>query len=130
MRVMLDTDTCIYAMKGSTEFTPKIPLRECEISIIVLRELEYGVARSQHVEKNRAALDAFLNALQVYALEPEAGTHYGHVRALLVSQGRLIGINDMWIAAHALSLGVPLITHNRSEFSRVPELEVDSWMED
>jgi tRNA(fMet)-specific endonuclease VapC len=49
---------------------------------------------------------------------------------LLASEGRLIGNNGMWIAAHARSLGLVLITHNRSEFSRVPDLVIDSWMND
>lgn len=107
---------------------PKIPMRDCSISIVVLGELEYGVSRSQHIQQNRAALDAFLNAVPVHALEADAGAHYGRVRALLASQGQMIGSNDLWIAAHALSRGVPLITHNRSEFSRVPDLEIYSWM--
>jgi tRNA(fMet)-specific endonuclease VapC len=127
---MLDTNTCVYAMRGSAGFSPKLALRDCAISTIVLGELEYGVNHSQHLEKNRAALDAFLNAVQIFSLEPEAGEHYGRIRALLASEGQLIGNNDMWIAAHARSLGLALITHNRSEFSRVPDLVIDSWMND
>ena len=127
--VMLDTNTCIYAMKGSAGFAPKIPLADCGISIIVLGELEYGVARSQRVEQNRAALNAFSNSVSLYSLEPGTAGHYGRIRALLAEQGNLIGNNDMWIAAHALATGAPLITHNTVEFSRVPDLAIDSWME-
>lgn len=127
---MLDTNICIYAMKGSEGFTPRIPMRQCGISTIVLGELEYGVSRSQQVQRNRAGLDAFLNAVPVISVEPDVGTHFGRLRALLASQGQLIGINNMWIAAHALSFGVPLITHNRSEFARVPKLVIDTWMKD
>jgi tRNA(fMet)-specific endonuclease VapC len=125
---MLDTNTCIYAMKGSAGFTPKIAMSECGISVVVLGELEYGVARSHHVEQNRAALDAFLNGIRVHSLESETSEHYGRIRAQLAGQGRLIGNNDMWIAAHALTLGVRLVTHNTAEFSRVAGLVIDSWM--
>ena len=36
--------------------------------------------------------------------------------------------NDLWIAAHALALDVPLVTHNLSEFRRVPGLSVETWL--
>ena len=82
------------------------------------------------VEQNRAALNAFLNSVRMYSLETEAAVHYGRIRARLAEQGRLIGNNDMWIAAHALSIDASLITHNTAEFSRVPNLTIDSWMKD
>ena len=44
----------------------------------------------------------------------------GHLRAHLRSVGQPIGPNDLWIAAHALTLDVPLVTHNLAEFRRVP----------
>ena len=91
---------------------------------------EYEVNHCQDMEKNRTALDAFLNAVQIFSLEPEAGEHYGQIRALLASEDQLTGDNDMWIAAHARSLGLALMTHSRSEFSRVPDLVIDSWMND
>lgn len=127
---MLDTNTCIYAMQGSAGFSPKVALVECGISVIVLGELEYGVARSVRVEQNQAALNAFLNSVQLYALEPGTAGHYGRIRARLTAQGKLIGNNDMWIAAHALAIGALLITHNTAEFSRVPDLTIDNWMKE
>jgi len=126
--VMLDTDTCIYAMKGSAGFAPKIPMIDCGISTIVLGELEYGVARSVRVEQNRAALNAFVNAISVVAMDAVTAGHYGRIRAQLESGGQLIGNNDTWIAAHALAIGAPLITNNTAEFSRVPNLAIDNWM--
>jgi tRNA(fMet)-specific endonuclease VapC len=125
---MLDTDTCIYAMKGSPGFVPEIPLSGCGISVIVRGELEYGVARSQRVEQNRAALNAFLNSVRLYPLESDVAEQYGRIRAELSERGTLIGNNDLWIAAHALAMGATLITHNTSEFVRVPDLMIDSWM--
>ncbi len=126
--VMLDTDTCIYAMKGSAGFAPKVPMIDCGISTIVLGELEYGVARSEHVEQSRAALSAFVNAISVYAMNAVTAGHYGRIRAQLEREGQLIGNNDTWIAAHALAIGAPLITNNTAEFSRVPNLAIDNWM--
>ena len=125
---MLDTDTCIYARKRPAGFKPRLPLHDCGISVIVLGELEWGVAQSQRFEENRAALSALLTALQVIDLDAEVARHYGRLRAQLRSIGRPIGPNDLWIAAHALALDVPLVTHNLSEFRRVPGLSVETWL--
>ena len=125
---MLDTDTCIYARKRPAGFAPRLPLRECGISIIVLGELEWGVAQSSRVEENRAGLRDLLAAVQVVDLDAEAARQYGRLRAHLRSIGQPIGPNDLWIAAHALARDVPLVTHNLAEFRRVPGLSAETWM--
>ena len=43
-------------------------------------------------------------------------------------KSQLMGCNDMWIAAHALALDLPLVTNNTREFSRVPGLTIDTWL--
>jgi tRNA(fMet)-specific endonuclease VapC len=40
----------------------------------------------------------------------------------------VIGNNDLWIAAHALTVGLILVTHNEREFRRVPGLKIENWM--
>ena len=125
---MLDTDTCIYARKRAAGFAPKLPLQDCGISIIVLGELESGVARSSRVAENRAGLRDLLATVQVIDLDAEVARRYGRLWAHLRSIGRPIGPNDLWIAAHALARDVPLVTHNLSEFRRVPDLSVETWM--
>ena len=125
---MLDTDTCIYARKRAAGFAPKLPLQDCGISIIVLGELESGVARSSRVAENRASLRDLLATVQVIDLDAEVARRYGRLWAHLRSIGRPIGPNDLWIAAHALARDVPLVTHNLSEFRRVPDLSVETWM--
>ena len=125
---MLDTDTCIYARKRPAGFAPRLPLRECGISIIVLGELEWGVAQSSRVEENRAGLRDLLAAVRVVDLDAEVARQYGRLRAHLRSIGQPIGPNDLWIAAHALARDVPLITHNLAEFQRVPGLAAETWM--
>ena len=128
MKAMLDTDTCIYAMSAADGFEPKLPLQDCTISVVVLGELELGVWRSQRVEHNRLVLDEWLTAVQVTDMNADVGRRYGRLRARLAAAGHMIGPNDLWIAAHALSLGLPLISHNLREFERVPGLAVETWM--
>lgn len=53
---------------------------------------------------------------------------YGKIREELSKKGKLIGPNDMLIAATALANGAVLVTHNTDEFSRVPELKLEDWI--
>ena len=125
---MLDTDTCIHIRRQPAGLRARLPLRDCGISVVVLGELEWGVAHSRRVEENRAALRDFAASVQVVELDAEVARRYGRLRAHLRSIGQSIGPNDLWIAAHALARDVPLITHNLSEFRRVPDLSVHTWM--
>ena len=125
---MLDTNTCIYAMQRARGFAPRLPLRDCGISVVVLGELEWGVQRSTRVAENREALEHWLTAIQVVEMDIDVARRYGQIRADLAAAGQPIGPNDLWIAAHALALDLPLITHNVAEFRRVPELSIDTWM--
>ena len=129
MQCMLDADTCIYLIKKAEGMNPKYALQDCYISAIVLGELEYGVANSHanRREQNRQALLDFLSAVQAIPITESVSETYGLVRAKLKNQP--IGPNDTWIAAHALDLQLPLVTNNTREFSRVPDLIIDTWMD-
>ena len=125
---MLDTDTCIFSMSRAPGFWPTTELRDCGISVVVLGELEWGVRRSARMRENRASLQQWLAAVEVADMNDEVSRRYGQLRADLDSIGRPIGPNDLWVAAHALALSVPLITNNLSEFERVPGLATETWM--
>jgi len=97
------------------------------ISSITLSELRYGVARSAHREKNAKALDEFIIPLELVSYDESAAHVYGDIRATLEKAGMPIGSMDMLIAAHAVSLGIPLVTNNTREFLRVPSLRIIDW---
>ena len=130
MTVMLDTNTCIWVMNRDSRLAPENLRSECLISQVVLGELEFGVFNSgeNHQAQNRVALDDFLGNVLVAALSNEVAREYGRIRARLKQQGTLIGPNDLWIAAHAVCLGLPLVTANTREFMRVENLELDNWV--
>ena len=115
-------------MTRARGFAPRLPLRDCGISVVVFGELEWGVQRSARVAENRAALEHWLTAVQVVEMDVGVARRYGRIRADLAVSGQPIGPNDLWIAAHALALDLPLITHNVAEFGRIPELSTDTWM--
>lgn len=132
MRFMLDTDTCIFLIRKSpasvlkklTSLTPG----DAGISVITLAELEYGVAKSSKQNVNAEALNEFCAPLEIAEFDEKAARFYGKVRAALEREGTPIGSMDTLIGAHALSLGVTLVTHNTREFSRIDGLKLADWV--
>ncbi len=131
MRFMLDTNICIYLIKKQPaillERFASYPVGDIGISVITLAELAYGASKSSNPHRNREALEQFALPLEVAVFDRPATLTYGKIRALLEKTGRPIGSMDMLIAAHALSLGVHLVTNNVKEFTRVPGLRIENW---
>ena len=132
MKLMLDTNICIYIIKQQPVAVLKrfieYQVGDIGISSITLSELRYGVAKSTHQEKNTEALDEFITPLEVVSFDEEAAHVYGDIRANLEKAGTPIGSMDMLIAAHAVSLGIPLVTNNTREFIRIPALNIIDWL--
>ncbi len=131
MKLLLDTNICIYIIKQQpvsvlNRFL-EYQVGDIGISSITLSELRYGVAKSTHREKNAKALDEFIIPLELVSYDESAAHVYGDIRAALEKAGTPIGSMDMLIAAHAVSLGIPLVTNNIREFLRVPSLKIIDW---
>ena len=97
-------------------------------SIVVAAELRLG-ARKRGSERLIKQLEAILSALAIAPLEEPADRHYGELRSYLEKQGETIGPNDLLIASHALALDCVVITANVKDFSHVPGLVVENWLE-
>jgi tRNA(fMet)-specific endonuclease VapC len=74
------------------------------------------------------ALEKFLEPLTIVDFDVTAAKFYAIIRAELESKGSVIGSNDLLIAAHALSLGLTLVTNNTKEFGRVSGLKLENWV--
>jgi len=131
MKFMLDANICIYLIKLKPQKVLKHfqshSVGEIGISSITLAELRLGVEKSQHIEKNRQALDEFILPLEIVDFDEAAAEAYGTIRAALKKTGRPIGSMDMLIGAHALALSVALVTNNTKEFRRIKNLKVLDW---
>ncbi len=127
MKAMLDSNTCIYLMNRRAGIVEREPLHECCISTIVLGELEYGYLKSGRRAENRVKLNRFLGAIAIFPLGEAESEAWAEI--CLALNKEQIGRNDMWIAAHAIALGLPLVTNNAKEFKRVPGLIVDNWFD-
>ena len=97
-------------------------------SIVVAAELRFGAIKSGS-EKLEQTVDLILSAMEILPLEPPADRHYGELRHHLSHQGMPIGPNDLLIAAHTLAMDLTLVTANTREFSRLPGLKLENWLE-
>jgi tRNA(fMet)-specific endonuclease VapC len=130
VRFLLDTDTISFALRGqggvAAELRRRPPSQVCT-SAVVVGELELGVAR-RGSRKLRRELDALYSGLEVLAYDAEVARRYGRLAGALLDDGVPIGGEDTMVAAHALSRGLVLVTHNRRHFERVPGLRLADWL--
>jgi tRNA(fMet)-specific endonuclease VapC len=131
-RVMLDTNIISHIMRYPNG-APAMKLaehapNELAISTVVLAELLFGASKARS-DRLLTQIRFVIKTLAVLPLDAAASECYGHIRAELERTGRLIGGNDLFIAAHALSLGATLVTDNVREFSRVADLRVENWLD-
>ncbi len=131
IRYLLDTNICIYIRRER----PKAVLERFKtltpgviaISVVTYGELIYGVHRSSNPDRAMMVLAELTALIPVLPMAVDVAKAYGVIRSDLAVRGELIGNNDLWIAAHARSLGLTLITNNEREFQRVADLNVENW---
>ena len=131
MTYLLDTNVCVDYLTGrhqevTTRIQARAPSDLC-LSSIVVAELRYGADKSAHPRRNHRVLDVLVGEIACREFDTAAATVYGKVRAALERKGRPIGPNDMLLAAHALSLGLVLVSDNVREFERVRGLRTENW---
>ena len=133
IKYLLDADTFSQMVKGIhpgiVERMGSLPTDEAALSVITRGEIQYGLELSPIRAAWRKRLDLLLSAFATLGLDAVAALHYAQLRAHLSRRGTPIGPNDLWIAAHARAANLILVTHNTREFSRVPRLKLENWME-
>lgn len=131
MSYLLDTNVCIEILRGrnpalKTRLATK-SLNDLVLCSVVWAELQCGARLAQNPQQELAKLlDAFGDWPR-RAFDDSAAEAYGEIRAHLQRTGRLIGGNDLLIAAIAQTNDLTLVTHNTGEFTRVPNLPVEDW---
>jgi tRNA(fMet)-specific endonuclease VapC len=100
------------------------PGRVC-VSAVTVAELWYGAEKSEDPDRRRRLVEEFLAPLEVMPFDAAAGRIHGVLRHQL--RHHPIGERDLLIAAIARALGRTLVTANRAEFERVPDLTVEDW---
>jgi tRNA(fMet)-specific endonuclease VapC len=129
MRYLLDANAVIALLNDTTSpiarrirrYAP----RDFGVSAVVVHELYYGAFKSQRVEKHVSRVDAL--QFPVLEFDQEDARQAGEIRAHLASKGTPIGPSDVLIAGQAKARELTLVTHNTTEFQRVPGLKVEDW---
>ena len=126
---LLDTNICIFYMKGLYDLKRKIKhikVENCFISEITLAELKFGVENSQRKEGNQKALDNFLSEITVIPIF-QAIDNYAKEKARLRKAGTMISDLDLLIAATAITFNLNMVTNNTSHFDRIKGIMLEDW---
>lgn len=131
MRYLLDTNVCIEILRGrnlalKTSLATK-SLNELVLCSVVWAELQCGARLAQNPQQELSRLQDAFGDWPRLPFDDSAAEAYGVIRAHLQRAGRLIGGNDLLIAAIAQTNDLTLVTHNTGEFTRVPDLPVEDW---
>ncbi len=132
MRFLLDTDTCVFWLRGHWSIRHRMSAIEPEatgISVVTLAELLYGAAWSAQPEANRQTVDDFASGTTVLGIDARIAYTFGGLKADLRRQGDLIEDFDLLIAATALTYGLTLVTNNAVHFGRIPGLSFETWVQ-
>jgi len=126
---LLDTNICIYYIKGLYELKSKfkdVGPENCFISEITLAELKFGVAKSQAKKKNQHVLENFLTGIQILPIFPALDI-YASEKARLQKSGKIIDDFDLLIGATAVSFDLVMVTNNTNHFNRIKDIKLEDW---
>lgn len=130
MKYLLDTDTCVYALRQDRKVLPRMLTQrrsDVGVSVITEAELRTGAAKSSAPEKSARLVESFLRPLAIVEFTSSDAVSYARVRTKLERGGKPIGPLDTLIAAQAVARKLTLVSNNQREFARVPGLAVENW---
>lgn len=125
MKYILDTDICVYWLKGSESIEGKVlsaGLENILVSFITISELYYGAYKSRRIKENVKVVDEFEGKLGVVESYPEICAAFGKLKASLEDDA------DLFIAACALVVDATLVTNNEKHFKRIKGLKIENWV--
>lgn len=130
MARLLDTNTCIHAMRGTPSVVAAMTAHnpaELVVSSVTSYELHTGVEKCANPSHERSKVERFLNTLGQIEFDLPAAREAARIRADLESRGEMIGPYDVLLAGQAMSLALILVTNNTNEFARVSGLALEDW---
>jgi tRNA(fMet)-specific endonuclease VapC len=127
---LLDTNIVSYNVTGNPPRTrqklQRVSPHSMAISSVTEAELRYGIARHPGALRSRASVEAFLQNATILSWDSAAARAYGQLRADQERKGRPLSVEDLMIAAHALSVDLTLVTHDQV-FAYVDGLKIEDW---
>ncbi len=129
MKYLLDTNICIYYLKGMFQLDEKIENignDNCYISEITLAELKYGVANSSNIKKNKKVLDNFIDNIKIVPILNSLDL-YASEKARLKKIGKIVDDFDLLIGVTSISNKMTLVTNNLKHFERLNDILIEDW---
>lgn len=130
MQYLLDTDICIYWLKGKTSVRDRlleIGWAEVGICVITVSELYFGAYNSSRVEQNLATADKFIQNIAVVSLSNKSLKKFGKIKAKLRKAGTTVADFDLLIASVAITEKLILVTNNIRHYQRIPNIQLENW---
>jgi tRNA(fMet)-specific endonuclease VapC len=131
VKYLLDTDTCVFWLKGHDRIEQKVlsaGMDNVALSFINVSELYYGAYKSQRVEANLAMVRRLTEQLNVVESDESISEMFGELKANLESAGTIIDDADLYIAACSVVHGLTLVTNNTKHFKRIKGMSLQNWV--
>ena len=128
-RYLLDTNVCIFFIKGLYELDKKIlaaGIENCFISEITVAEMKYGIENSKTIDAMRPVVEAFIKKFTIIPLFDSLDI-YAKQKAALKKQGQLIDDFDILIGATAINHNLVMVTNNHAHLGRLSGIVIEDW---
>ena len=125
--VVVDTDVVSFLFKNHSlapAYQAILAGRPVTVSLITLAEIEYGMTVKNWGATRRELMQRFLARFTPLLPDTETASTWARIKSGCEKKGRPITFADAWIAAAALQLNVPIVTHNASDFDAVENLTI------
>lgn len=130
MKYLLDTNICVYWLKGNEQIEMKVlsvGMDNIALSFINVSELYYGAYKSQRVEANLKLIFQLTDQLSIVESDEAISEMFGQLKATLENAGTTVDDADLFIAACAKVHGLTLVTNNVKHFKRIKGLKLENW---
>ena len=128
---LLDTNICIFYMKGRYQLDEKIAKvgqNNCYISEITVAELLFGAARSANKEKHLKQIASFIGQFKILPIYNTLSV-FADKKAELYANGQPIDDFDILIGATAIYHKLVMITENVKHLNHLSSIKIENWIE-
>jgi len=129
MNYLLDTNICIYFLKGRYGLIEKIGqigFENLYISEISVAELKFGAEKSDFPDRNRIVVNNLIERFKILPIFSSLDI-YAKEKAKLRKEGKIVDDLDLFIGATAISNDMVLVTNNERHFSRLTDIKIENW---
>lgn len=129
MNYILDTNICIFYLKGKYNLIEKIlniGLENCYISEITVAELKYGAENSNNPSKSKKLVNEFINLFEIVPIYNSLD-FYAKEKTRLKKSGKIIDDFDLLIATTSVVEEKIMVTNNTKHFNRIKGIIIEDW---